>query len=342
MSRKITLLTSLVVVLLSVNSHAAQSVKNLFKKVNPAVVVINTQSLAPINAAPGQVSERSLGSGVIISADGKILTAAHVVHSVDKIRVEILGFEPLTATVLASSVAADVALIQLDHVPEGLKVAKMGDSESVETGDRVMVIGAPYGLEHTLTVGFISSRRSPDENNNAVTEVEYFQTDAAINSGNSGGPMFDDNGKVIGIVSHIKSRTGGSEGLGFATTINVAKNILFTQNHFWGGAETVIVQGDLARALNIPGGYGMLVQRVAQRSPGFYLGLQGGNINALIAGTKLLIGGDIIIEAEGLAFSADQAQNLQILKLINAKAVGDRIDAVVLRAGKRVPVFTTR
>src|SRR5262249_16951327 len=156
-----------------------------------------------------------LASGVLISGDGKVLTAAHVVQAVDQVFVEFIDGQLVTACVISSAPAADVALLQLDSVPPGVAPAQLGDSDKVEVGDEVFVVGAPYGLSYTLSVGHIGGRAAPKGSLASLSAGEFLQTDAPINSGNSGSPMFNRQGEVVGIVSNIMSRSGGFEGIGF-------------------------------------------------------------------------------------------------------------------------------
>src|SRR4029434_6346110 len=151
---------------------------------------------------------------------GKVMTASHVVHTMDEITVQFLGGETVKARVVSSEPAADLSLIRLKRRPSGPRVARLASSNTVRVGDQVIVIGAPYGLSHALSVGWISARWPPNTVYKAIPLAEFFQTDATINTGNSGGPMFNMAGEVIGIVSHNISKSGGSEGLGFVATVN--------------------------------------------------------------------------------------------------------------------------
>src|SRR6185436_755265 len=205
----------------------AQGVEELFRKVNPSVVVIRATG-REVNSARGLVTYSEIGSGVLI-ADGKVMTAAHVVHSMDEIVVEFIGGETVPARVVASEPAADLSLLQLDRVPAGVKVARLANSSAVRVGDQVLVVGAPYGLSYSLSVGYISARWAPNTVYRAFPLAEFLQTDATINTGNSGGPMFNLAGEVVGIVSHNISKGGGSEGLGFVVTINTARELLLAR-----------------------------------------------------------------------------------------------------------------
>ena len=142
------------------------------------------------------------------------MTAAHVVHTMDTITVEFLGGETVSARVIASEPAADLSLLQLDKVPAGARVAKLADSSTVSVGDQVIVVGAPYGLSYSMSVGWISARWSPNTVYKSMPLAEFFQTDTTINTGNSGGPMFNMAGEVVGLVSHNISKGGGQRGTG--------------------------------------------------------------------------------------------------------------------------------
>src|SRR5438034_11525710 len=188
----------------------AQTVGDVFRKANPSVVVIRAKG-SDVEGAGGLTRFTETGSGVLISADGKVMTAAHVVHSMDDIKVEILGGETVSARVISSEPAADLSLLQLERVPAGAKVAPLGDSDKARVGDQVAVVGAPYGLSYSLSVGWISARWPRNTVYRAMPLAEFFQTNATINTGNSGGPMFNMRGEVTGIVSPPISKSGAGE-----------------------------------------------------------------------------------------------------------------------------------
>jgi serine protease Do len=268
-------LVSLAAVIVTQSSASAQNVAELFQKVNASVVVIKAKG-RDVSAGTGQVLFSEIGSGVLISPDGRVMTAAHVVQAMDEITVELLGGETVAAHVIASEPAADLSLLQLRHVPKGALVAPMANSDGVKIGDQVAIIGAPYGLRHSMTVGWISARWAPNTVYPSMPLAEFFQTDAVINTGNSGSPMFSLAGQVIGIVSHNISKSGGSEGLGFVVTINTAKKLLLEQPSFWSGLEGRLLTNELADLLNLPPKtLGYLVKTVAKGSPGEATGLRG-------------------------------------------------------------------
>jgi len=185
-----------------------------------------------------------------------------------------------------------------------------------------------------LTKGIISGLRRPQNFEDQLLPLEFLQTDASVNKGNSGGPMFNMKGEVVGIVSFILSESGGFEGMGFAASINVAKEILFEQKSFWTGIDGYFLTGELAMALNVPQEAAILIQRVAQDSPGQQLGLKPGNMLVKIGEQKVVIGGDIILAIEDIPFSTDA----EALKKIRETALGKPglkgLKFKVLRAGK--------
>ena len=311
---------------------AAQNIGDVFRAVNPSVVVIRAKG-RDVERAGGLTRFNETGSGVLVSADGKIMTAAHVVHSMDQIDVEFLGGEKLAGRVISSEPAADLALLQLDRVPASAKVGVLGDSDRVRVGDQVIVVGAPYGLSHSLSAGWISARWPANSVYRAMPLADFLQTNATINTGNSGGPMFNMAGEVIGIVSHNISKSGGSEGLGFVVTINTAKKLLLERPTFWSGLEGRIIEGPIAQILNVPQPKGYLVKSVARGSVSDALGLRGGAELATIMGEQLVVGGDIILKVQGIPVG-DVADHRRVRDILDALPPGKEFTMTVLRLGQ--------
>jgi serine protease Do len=238
--------------------------------------------------------------------------------------------------VISSEPAADLALLKLDRVPLNAAVARLGDSDKVQVGDQVIVVGAPYGLSHALSVGWISARWAPNTVYRAMPLAEFFQTDAVINTGNSGGPLFNMAGEVIGVVSHNISKSGGSEGLGFVVTGKTARQLLLEGRSFWSGLEGQMLTERLADILNLPPKtLGFIVKVVAKGSPADAMGLRGGTTTAVIDGEKLVVGGDIILAVEGIQLRGSP-DLVKIRETLNRLASGRPFKATVLRAGKVV------
>jgi S1-C subfamily serine protease len=316
-------------------------VGKVFERVSPSVVIVRTKQREVATGGRGVVSFSEVGSGVLISADGKVLTAAHVVDTADEIVVELLTGEVVRAEVIASEPAADVSLLQLDRVPSRARIAKLGDSDAVRVGDEIFVVGAPYGIGHTLTVGHVSARHRPNTVYRGMAKAEFLQTDAAINQGNSGGPMFSMKGEVIGVVSHIISKSGGFEGLAFVVTSNMARDLLLVQKSFWSGVDGYVLSGDLAGVFNLPQAEGLLVQRLAKGSPAAAAGLQGGTMKATIVGQELTVGGDIILDVNGISYAGPGGREA-IREALTRLPEGADIPLTVLRRGQLIKLLGRR
>ncbi len=312
-------------------SAQAQTPGEVFRKVAPSVVVIRAKGRDISSSGQSRFAET--GSGVLITLDGKVMTAAHVVHSMDEISVEFLGGETVKARVVASEPAADLSLLQLERVPAGAKASPLADSDPVQVGDPVIIVGAPYGLSYSLSDGLISARWKPNTVYKTMPLAEFFQTTATINTGNSGGPMFNMKGEVIGIVSHNISKSGGSEGLGFVVTINTAKKLLLDRRSVWSGLEGQVLSDAEADLLNLPpGSTGYIVKTVAKGSPGEQLGLRGATMVVNLGSGDVPLGGDIILTVEGI--KAETANLAKIRDALNSKPPGGSFKATVLRAGR--------
>ena len=228
---------------------------------------------------PESREANSLGSGFIISANGEILTNAHVVDGADEILVKLADNTEKVAKVIGLDKASDVALLKIDA--EGLAVVQVGDSSLLEVGDWVLAIGSPFGLEHTATQGIVSAlgRSLPDGN-----YVPFIQTDVAVNPGNSGGPLFNIRGEVVGINSQIYSRSGGYMGLSFAIPINTATSVarqLAASGRVergWLGVGIQSLNGELAKSFGLDKPAGALVGQVDKTGPASKAGLKPGDV----------------------------------------------------------------
>lgn len=263
-----------------------------------------------------QRQARSLGSGFVISSDGTILTNAHVVKDADEILVKLSDHREEPAELVGLDERTDVAVLRIKA--KGLPVVKIGDSDRLEVGEWVLAIGSPFGLEYTATAGIVSAvgRTLPSD-----AYVPFIQTDAAVNPGNSGGPLFNTQGQVIGINSQIYSRTGGSVGLSFAIPIKVA--IRAAQqiqksghaSHGYLGVTVQPVTPTLAQSFGLDRPRGALVADVTPKGPAAKAGLGAGDVILAFNGVPLVDAGDL----PPLVGSAD---------------VGAKVSLRVLRDGK--------
>ena len=311
----------------------SESLHDAYRRVSTSVVVIRARGQEV--TAEGLVRFKEIGSGVLISADGKVATAAHVVQTMEDITVEFLGEEPVPARVIASEQWADISLIQVSVVPRDATVSKLADSDPVLVGDPVFIVGAPYGLSYSLSEGIISARWAPNTVTKDFPLAEFFQTDAVINTGNSGGPMFTRAGELIGIISHNITKSGGSEGLGFVVTANTVRSLLVERNRGFFGFDAMLVSGKIAQALNVPQAGGFLVKRVVKDTVASQIGLKGGDRIAIVEGQKIVIGGDILLAVQGIPM-ASGADRAKVFKGLESLRVGDDLRFTVLRDDKIV------
>jgi serine protease Do len=281
-------------------------------------------------------SESGLGSGVLVSDTGIILTAAHVVNNAEKIEVKFLNGEIIPAKVIRSAPVADIATIKVSRMPKNFRVSEIGDSNKVSIGDKVIVVGAPFGLEHSLSVGYISQKAKEKRRTSNFIQNEFFQTDASINQGNSGGPMFNLKGEIIGISSYIITQSGGFDGLGFAVTSNLAKELVIDGDRRWTGIHGYFLDDATAWILNVPINGGMLVESVVKYSPADYAGLKGGFQKVTINEEEITLGGDIILSVNGITISK-QIDNIEFLdqNTYNLKILrGGKIEDIVIQLKK--------
>jgi len=312
---------------------------DLFTRVSPTVVVVRAKGRDV--TATGVTRFNETGSGVLISSDGRVMTAAHVVNGMDEVTVEGIGGEVVRATIISANAAADVSLLQLERVTRAMRVAQIGDSGTMRVGQQVMIVGAPYGLAYSMSVGWISARWPPNTIFPDMPLAEFLQTTATINTGNSGGPVFNMAGEVIGIVSQNISKSGGSEGLGFIVTINSANKLLVPGKVFWGALQGVLLTGRLATVFNVPAPAGFLVKTVAQGSIASSMGLQGSDGVLTIGGKEIPVGGDIILSVDGIpVLSEDNIEKIR--NTLAARTPGSSFKMSVLRAGKVIELTGTR
>ncbi len=238
--------------------------------------------------APGQQEqiERSLGSGVIISGDGYILTSNHVIERASKIRVLFGDSKELEAKIIGQDERTDVALIKVE-TDEALPFLRIGDSDALRIGDQVMAVGNPFGVGQTVTLGIVSA---VGRSIGLIDYEDFIQTDASINPGNSGGALVDMNGALVGINTAILSRSGGSQGVGFAIPSNMAvtiKDMLVEHGKVqraWLGVITAEVDQTMAEALGMKSPRGVLVSTVNEGTPAAKAGLQENDVILLVDG----------------------------------------------------------
>jgi S1-C subfamily serine protease len=279
------------------------------------------------------VATQSLGSGFLVNDAGFILTNFHVISGSSRLQVTLSDQSQYYATALDTDRSDDLALIKITPKKK-VPFLRLGDSDRLEVGQKVLAIGNPFGLEGTLTVGVVSSLGREISGDNEQRLQGMIQTDAAINGGNSGGPLLDSSGSVIGIDTAILGQT--NIGIGFALPINRAKVLL--SDYQAGrvterprvGMTTEYVAGDLAEALDLPARGGLLVQAVARGSSEDLAGVRGAREVVDIGNVELGIGGDLITAIDGKQVQRQDA----LVQAISQKHVGDTIMLTIYRNGR--------
>jgi len=293
----------------------------------------------------GVQAVKGLGSGFLINSEGQILTNYHVISGSSDVEVTLAPDQkPYKARVLHRDPAHDLALIQIDPRKKLTAFLKLGDSEGLQVGQKVLAIGNPFGLAGTLTTGIVSSLHRKIQSEERGSDLEdMIQTDAAINSGNSGGPLLDSQGNVIGINTAIYGPNGGSVGIGFAIPISRAKVMLgdFKSGKQPAsgaiGVQTYFIPGDLAEQLRLPTSGGLLVARVIGRSPANVAGLRGATQQARLGNYIVPVGGDLITAVDGKRVEEENA----IAKAVALKHAGDTLDLTIWRDGRSMNVKVT-
>ncbi len=333
-SFKLKVITICVFTLLSMNTMA-QDLTDLYEKVRTSVVVIYTHSnkLRQIGESTSLTSSQGLGSGFLIG-HSQVVTAAHVVDTAEKLFVEFTDGDVIEATVESSFSDPDVALLKLQSPKMNPSIVQFGDSDKVKIGERVVVVGSPFGLGQSLSSGYISSRIKKKEWENPFTNSEYLQTDAAINKGNSGGPMFNLKGEVIGIVSHITTVSGGFDGIGFAASSNIAQELLLEKKIPWSGAKMVPLTPEMLKLLNITRNGGLLVEKVVATSRYGRMGLRGGTWKATLNGQEVILGGDIILTLNNIPFEMTDSTLKKLGEFADTLTENTPIFLEIMREGK--------
>ena len=277
------------------------------------------------------------GSGFLISGDGKILTNNHVVANERQLEVTLSDQSKYKATLLSRDEANDLALLQIAPRKK-LPWLRLGDSEGLQVGQKVLAIGNPFGLDGTLTTGVVSALARDIRGENDRKLEGLIQTDAAINMGNSGGPLLDSAGDVIGINTAILGPNGGSIGIGFAMPINRAKLMLDDlqagRKRPRLGVSVVAVAGDYADALSLPTQGGLLITEVERGSAADRAGLRGGRQIVQIGNAQLNVGGDLIMAIDGQPVDRGDA----ISRALARKHVGDSVELTIFRGGRTTNV----
>ena len=311
----------------------ATNISAIYQKLSPAVVSIVTSNRSRGSFQGGE------GTGFIVSDQGYILTNNHVVQSAAKITVTLLDGTQLDATVAGADPASDLALLKA-NIPNGkIAVASLGDSDQVQPGELAIAIGNPFGLDHSVTSGIISAVGREFGTASGRPMRGLIQTDAPVNPGNSGGPLIDAEGQVIGITTSIESPIQGSVGLGFAIPINRAKGLIpelqsgQAIQHAYLGIQGGDITVDFAQTHSLPVTSGVWVTDVVPNGPAAKAGLRGSDPND----PSSPVTGDIITEVDGKPIKTIG----ELSGYLDTKAVGDNVTLTVVRDGNTIKVNVT-
>jgi len=318
----------------------ALSVNEIYQRAASGVVQITSTS-----GNIGGASQQALGSGFVVDKAGHIVTNYHVIQGADEIRVSFSNRDTVEAQLVGSDPSTDLAVLQVDTSASALTPLPLGDSDKVEVGDPVVAIGNPFGLDRTATSGIVSALQRLITAPNRYTIDHVIQTDAPINHGNSGGPLLNSRGQVIGVNTQIETGGVGSGnvGIGFSVPSNTVKDVVAQimrtgrVDHAYLGISGKAVNSVVADTYNLPVAKGVLVESVTSGSGAGRAGLQGGETQVVVAGETYILGGDIIVSLDGKQISSIE----QLRDAIAGHKPGDKVSLVIYRKAKKTGVTVT-
>jgi S1-C subfamily serine protease len=321
----------------------------VYKQDGPGVVQITATSVSQVPADPFNFlpstpqTSQSLGSGFVIDRAGHIVTNFHVIQGAQKVQVSFSGQDQLPATVVGKDRSTDLAVLKIDAHARALTPLPLGNSDAVRVGDPVYAIGNPFGLTRTLTTGVVSAVQRQIFAPNGVPIDSAIQTDAAINHGNSGGPLIDAAGRVIGVTSQIQtgsSQNQGNVGIGFAIPVNTVRDIAGQiiahgqAQHAFLGLSAAALTPQLKKLFNLPTAKGLLVQVVDKGTGAAKAGIKGGSTQVVVEGETYWVGGDIITSIDGKPVTSVD----QLFALVQQKNPGDTMKIELWHDGSQKTV----
>ena len=319
------------------STTASLSVSEVYEKAYKSVVEI-TSTLNQPSPMGGEQQASGQGSGFVFDADGHIVTNHHVVDGAQSVSVRFWDGSTYDATVVGTDPSTDLAVIKVDAPSDVLIPLTLGDSASLSVGETVVAIGSPFGLEGTLTSGIVSALNREMTSPNNFTISNSIQTDAAINHGNSGGPLLNAAGEVVGVNTQIKSDSGGSDGVGFAipssTVSSIVPQIISSGSveHAYLGVGVATLSESVASELGVP--TGAMVTEVRQGAPAAEAGLRAASGSEMVNGQSYPTGGDVITAVDGTAIT----DGASLQSAIDAKRPGDSVSITYTRDGTSTTV----
>jgi S1-C subfamily serine protease len=331
------------------------SINEIYRRAAPGVVQVTSTSVVSLNASdpfgfpiPGfeqQETQRALGSGFVIDKAGHIVTNYHVVQGARSVEVSFSNRDSMKARIVGTDPSTDIAVLKVDAPSSALTPLPLASpSNVVRVGDSVVAIGNPFGLERSVSAGIVSALQRQIQAPNAYSIDHVIQTDAAINHGNSGGPLLNARGEVIGVNSQIETGSsdpnGGNVGVGFAIPVNtvrdVAAQIIRTGKveHAFLGIAGQGIDKQVADLFHLPVSRGVLVARVTPGSGAAKAGLRGGSAQAVVSGESYQLGGDLIVKADGVTIGS----LARLRDVIAQKKPGDTLKLEVYRGTKKMTI----
>ena len=327
------------------DSDDAMSVQEIYRHAGPGVLQVTSTSVDSSDPFFGPQARVSLGSGFVIDKDGYIVTNYHVIESARQIEVNFSGDDRVQATIVGVDPSTDLALLKINAQARALTPLPLGDSDAVRVGDAVVAIGNPFGLERTVTAGIVSALQREITAPNGYTIDKVIQTDAGINQGNSGGPLLNAQGEVIGVNSQIEpGNTGtGNPGIGFAVPSATLREVVSQirergkVEHAYLGVLTQPIDEVLARTYRLPVEQGVIIVEVVPGSPADDAGLKDGDRQVIFGGTSYVLGGDIVTAADGEQVASPD----DLRRLVAEKDPGDAITLDIRRGESKRTVSVT-
>jgi S1-C subfamily serine protease len=314
-------------------NNSALSIGEIYRRSYKGVVEITVTSTST-NPFGSPQTQQAQGSGFVYDSKGNIVTNEHVVDGAKSVSVRFWNGDIYKATVIGTDPSTDLAVIKVDAPESILSPLTLGDSAKVLVGDGVVAIGSPFGLEETVTSGIVSALHRQMEAPNKFTINDSIQTDAAINHGNSGGPLLNSEGQVIGVNAQIRSDGGGSDGVGFAIPSNTI-TLIATQligsgkvEHAYLGVGVATIPESVASDLDLVAG--VELEKVTSGTPAANAGLHGSTGSKIVDGDAYPTGGDVVTEVDGQKVTTSQ----ELQRAIDAKHPGDKVSITYWRAGK--------
>jgi putative serine protease PepD len=323
------------------SATSSLSVNEIYRRAYKGVVELTVTSNQGATPFGGSNTQRAQGSGWVYDTQGNIVTNEHVVDGATSVSVQFWNGATYKANVVGTDSSTDLAVVHVDAPSSLLVPLAVGNSDSVAVGDGAVAIGSPFGLEETVTSGIISALHRQIDAPNNFTISNAIQTDAAINHGNSGGPLLDMHGKVIGVNAQIQSDSGGNEGVGFAIPSNTVQSVV-TQligsgkvEHAFLGVSSVTIPASVASELNLAAGAEIATVRTG--TPAARAGFRAATGTRTVNGQDYPTGGDVITALDGKSITSVNA----LIAAVNAHKPGDTVSITYVRGGKSHSIRVT-